>query len=169
MSQQRTLVLMRHAKAEAFAGSDEARPLAVTGRLQAAAAGEEINADGPRPDLVLVSSALRTRQTWELLAGRLDAAPASQLREDLYDASARSALDIIRLVEAEVGTLMVVGHEPVMSSLALMLAGPGSVGIEQVRLGVPTATRCILTVPTSWADLGRDGAVLTDVRRTSVT
>ena len=158
---------MRHAKAEAFAGSDEARPLAVAGRRQAAAAGDAMVAAGLVPQGVIVSSALRTRQTWDLVAGRLENAPQVQISEELYDASARSALDIIRLADPEIATLMVVGHEPVMSSLAFMLAGPGSAHVDQVRLGVPTATLCVLTTTASWADLDRDGGELVSVLRTS--
>ncbi|PWD49541.1 phosphohistidine phosphatase [Serinibacter arcticus] len=166
MTEPRTLVLLRHAKAEGFAGSDEARPLAVAGRRQATAVGQALQASGPVPDAALVSSAVRTRQTWELLASGLTAPPEPELLDDLYDATARSALDLVRHVEPDVRTLLVVGHEPVMSSLALLLAGPGSIDLHQVSAGIPTATRCVLTLEGPWAELGRQGAALTAVVRT---
>lgn len=173
----RTLVLMRHAKAEAFAASDQERPLAPAGRRQAVAAGESLAAAGLQPDAALVSSAVRTRQTWELLASRLGRAPLPEVRDDLYDATARTALDVLRTVDDAVVTLLVVGHEPVMSSLSLLLAaggdrreGPGDVELAgdlgQVRLGIPTATRCVLTLDGDWSDLAPGGAVLRSLDRT---
>ncbi|WP_233251612.1 SixA phosphatase family protein [Serinibacter arcticus] len=167
MTSPRTLVLMRHAKAEGHASADELRVLAPSGRRQATAAGAAMAADGLRFDAALVSSAVRTRQTWELVAERLSGAPTAEVRDDLYDATARTALEVLRHVEDGVATLLVVGHEPVMSSLALLLAGPGSEHLHEVRAGVPTATRCILAVPSSWADLAPRSAVLTAVVRTA--
>lgn len=174
----RTLVLMRHAKAEAYAGSDAARPLALAGRRQALAAGEQLAASGVRLDAALVSAAVRTRQTWELLASRIPDAPTPRFHDDLYDATARTALDVVRAAEPEAATLIVVGHEPVMSSLAVLLHGEGGAGasevdgagvaadLAQIRVGIPTATRCVLTFEGEWADLVRGGAVLRAVQRT---
>ena len=167
MTAARTLVLMRHAKAEGHADADDLRALAPSGRRQASAAGAAMAADGLRFDAALVSAAVRTRQTWELVAQNLTGAPTPEVREDLYDATARNALEVLRHVDDGVATLLVLGHEPVMSSLALLLAGPGSQHLHEVRAGVPTATRCVLTVPRSWADLAPQSAVLTAVVRTA--
>ena len=161
------LILLRHAKAEAYAESDGARSLALRGRRQAAAVGEALDSEGPIIDAALVSAAHRTRQTWELLSSRLASKPVVEFREDLYDATVRPALAIVRETSPEVETLIVVGHEPVMSSLAALLAGgesdPGL--IEQVRLGIPTAARCVLTFDGTWAELDRAAAKLEAVLR----
>lgn len=167
MTSPRTLVLMRHAKAESHADADERRVLAPAGRRQASAAGAAMAADGLRLDAALVSSAARTRQTWELLAHELPDAPDAEIRQDLYEATPHSVLEVLRRVDDAVGTLLVVGHEPVVSSLALLLAGPGSSHLHDVRAGVPTATRCVLTVPSGWAELAPRSAVLDAVVRPS--
>ena len=61
------LILMRHAQAEASApsGGDEARPLSAAGRAEALLMGRALAERGLKPDLALVSTAVRTRQTWE--------------------------------------------------------------------------------------------------------
>ena len=62
---ERTLVILRHAKAERPAElADADRPLTQRGHADAAAAGAWLAARGYRPDLVLCSPAKRTRQTW---------------------------------------------------------------------------------------------------------
>lgn len=163
----RRLVLLRHAKAEAYAESDEARPLALRGRRQAVGVGAALAEVGLVPDLALVSAAVRTRQTWELLASRLPGEPEVRITRDLYDAGTRGVLALVHEVPDDVATLLVVGHEPVMSSLAAYLAGPESdrALLQSVQLGVGTATRCVLEVPGGWAALGRAGARLVAVER----
>ena len=61
------LILMRHAQAESSApsGGDEARPLSAAGRAEALLMGRALAERGLKPDLALVSTAVRTRQTWE--------------------------------------------------------------------------------------------------------
>ncbi|HCX84465.1 MAG TPA: phosphohistidine phosphatase [Micrococcales bacterium] len=162
-----TLVLLRHAKAEPHAASDAARPLALRGRRQAAAVGDALAADGPVPDLVLVSAATRTRQTWELLAARLPVRPDVAVLEELYDAGPRTVLSLLRGVDDAVGTVLVVGHEPVMSSTAALLASADSDEhlLDAVHRGVPTAARSVLELDAGWAALDRGTARLVAVER----
>src|ERR1700754_2302322 len=77
----RTLVLLRHAKAEhPEVGSDFDRRLTTRGKADAAAAGVWLAAEGIRPELVLCSAAARTRETWDAVA---DALPAPEVRFEL--------------------------------------------------------------------------------------
>ena len=64
----RRLMLLRHAKTEndAPSGQDQDRRLDDRGRLDAAAVGGWIGRHPPLPDTVLVSTAVRTLQTWEI-------------------------------------------------------------------------------------------------------
>lgn len=161
------LVLLRHAKAEpAGALDDVLRPLALPGRKQAGEVGTGMRAAGIRPDLVLVSAAVRTRQTWDLVRAGLDV-PADVARVDdaIYEAGVRSLLALLREVDESAGTVLVVGHEPTVSQTAAALAGPGSdeAAVARVRVGVPTAAYSVLDVATPWADLVPDGARLTAV------
>ena len=155
----RTLVLMRHAKSDYPAGvADHERPLAARGIREAALAGDWLRANTPQIDAVLCSSAVRTRQTLERTA--VDA-PVSHL-DVLYGASPGTVIDEVNKVSDEVSTLLVVGHEPTMSHLALGLAGPGSdrAAAEQIARKYPTSAIAVLQVPGSWADLGLSGAEL---------
>ncbi|WP_250445322.1 histidine phosphatase family protein [Actinotalea sp. C106] len=172
----RRLVLLRHAKAEATGGtSDELRPLSLTGRRQCAQVGARLLESGLVPGHVLVSSALRTRQTWELLRVALgeDASPVVEVEDLLYEARTHDVLELVRGVDPEVRTVLVVGHEPTMSATTAVLARtPDATGdtdtdtghLAQVRTGLSTATFAVLEVE-DWAGLGRGTATLREVIR----
>ena len=155
----RILVLMRHAKSGyPDGGGDHQRPLAERGVREAALAGEWIRANLPAVDAVLCSSATRTRQT---LARTGISAPVSFL-DELYDTTPGETLRQINAVADDVTTLLVVGHEPTTSEVALRLAGPGS--DSDVASGIahkfPTSALAVLEVPGPWADLELEGARL---------
>jgi len=155
----RTLVLIRHAKSD-YPDSvpDHERPLADRGVREAGIAGDWLRANVPAIDAVLCSSAVRTRQT--LARTGIDA-PVSY-RDELYAAHPGTVIDEINGVDDGVVTLLVVGHEPTISHLALGLAGPGSDRdtAQQIALKFPTSAIAVLTVPGSWSDLTVDGAEL---------
>ncbi|SDS58775.1 SixA phosphatase family protein [Paraoerskovia marina] len=162
------LVLLRHAKAEpAGNGDDVLRPLALNGRKHAGRVGEALAAAGLVPDLVLCSSALRTRQTWELAASRLPTTVPVDVHDSLYAASVNDLLDVLQTVDARVRTLLVVGHEPTMAATAERLGGPGSLdgAVAQVRVGVPTATYSVLESAEPWAAWEPRSARLVEVTR----
>ncbi|WP_426595447.1 SixA phosphatase family protein [Cellulomonas sp. McL0617] len=159
----RQLVLLRHAKAEhPERMEDIQRPLSLVGRRQAGRVGAALAADGLVPDLVLCSSSVRTRQTWELARSTLGATPDVQFVEAIYYAGPRELLEAVQGVPDDVRTLLVVGHEPTMSHAAAGLAGPDSdpTTLARVRVGVPTASWSLLAVGTTWADLTPGSATL---------
>ena len=171
----RRLVLLRHAKAEPGRGVvvDDRRPLALNGRKQAGRVGMALTAAGLVPDLALVSSALRTRQTWDLASAHLDGASGIELqvRDELYEASVGDVLDLLREVPPAMGTVLVICHEPTMAATASYLAAEGSddAALAQVRVGVPTATYSVLETAADrpWSDWGRAAARLVHVGRPS--
>lgn len=169
---ERTLVLLRHAKAERANGiDDELRPLAMQGRKQATRLGRDLLAEELVPEVVLCSSALRTRQTWELARpGLRDAEPVVEFLDALYLAVAPEILATVRGVDARVRTILVVAHEPSVSALAGLLADKSSDGaaLAQVRAGVPTATYSVLHGTESWSDWGKRSARLAGVFRPQV-
>ncbi|GAA2247425.1 histidine phosphatase family protein [Rarobacter faecitabidus] len=179
MKPSRTLVLIRHAKAESQLGaeSDHVRPLALKGRSQASQLGRDLAAQSLIPQVVLCSSALRTRQTWELVSGTLlqavsgsHSGPQVLVTDDLYSASSKDLIGLVQEHGGDASIVFVVGHEPTISMAADSLAGAGSesAAAAQVRVGVPTGTACILRVGQEWSGLSRSSAVLEKVFRPAI-
>ncbi|WP_029287606.1 histidine phosphatase family protein [Cellulomonas sp. HZM] len=159
----RRLVLLRHAKAEHPDGVDDHdRSLAIAGRRQATRVGAQLAAAGVLPDLVLCSSALRTRQTWELARPGVGGDPRVELLDEVYQAGVRSLAELVQTVGDDVRTLLVVGHEPTMSAAAEAWGGPGSdeVAYLRVQVGVPTASWSLLELDAPWASWERSSARL---------
>ncbi|HTW16921.1 MAG TPA: histidine phosphatase family protein [Nocardioides sp.] len=162
MSEQtRTLVVMRHAKAEQDGATDFERRLAERGERDAHAAGAWLAGQGVAPDLALVSAAVRTHQTWESLAeGAGWDVELASYDESLYAAGPESALDVIREVDDAVRTLVVVGHNPTMAYLAQLLDdgdGDQDASAEMVA-GYPTGATTVFAVEGDWSDLDEAGA-----------
>ncbi|MGA7674458.1 MAG: histidine phosphatase family protein [Rhizomicrobium sp.] len=114
------LFLLRHAKAERDHPGldDEARALAPRGREDAARIGRFLREEIYVPDLVLCSTAVRTRQTLELLLPELGMRPALQYLDELYLARPDTILSVIRQVRDGAGSLMIVGHNPGLADCA---------------------------------------------------
>ncbi len=145
----RRLVLLRHAKAEPAgeSTSDEVRPLALAGRRQAGRVGQLLLAAGLVPELALVSPAVRTRQTWELLRGAFGGAEPEVVHDDVvYSGGVSEVVAALRTVDERVRTVLVVGHEPTMSQAAAALAGPGSdtAALMRVRAHLSTAAYAVV-------------------------
>ncbi|MFB9312140.1 SixA phosphatase family protein [Nocardioides plantarum] len=152
----RTLVVMRHAKAEPAGPSDAERALAPQGHGDAEAAGRWLRDRGLGPDAALVSAARRTRETWERVAGAAGWALEPTLDEGLYAADAETALDLVRLLDDEVGTALVIGHNPTVHSLVSSLddgEGDADAGHEMLLGLFPTSATAVLTFTGSWGDL----------------
>jgi phosphohistidine phosphatase len=159
----RRLVLLRHAKSAWPSGvPDHDRPLAGKGRRNAKATGDWFTAEGPRPDLVLCSDALRARQTWEIAAAVLDPAPACRLEPTLYGAAPDELIELARDTPDDIGTLVLIGHEPTMSQTADLLAGRGSdaAALRRLHDKFPTSGVAVLRFTGSWSDLGPGQSVL---------
>ena len=144
-------------------GQDQDRRLDDRGRLDAAAIGSWIGRHPPVPDAVLVSTAVRAHQTWEIAGEAIKDAtrePAAQPRvefmADLYSAEPAQLLQIIRMAEVtSPGHLLVVGHNPGMHELALMLTGSGDAAAKKaLEDNLPTAGLAILDFAIDdWSEL----------------
>jgi phosphohistidine phosphatase len=159
----RTLVLLRHAKADWPNVPDHERPLADRGRLDAPAAGRRLADDGVAPDLVLCSTSARTRETWKLAANELPHRPRTVYEERLYDASLGELLALLAETPDEASSLLVVGHNPGMHALTEALAGSADAApLARVKQsGFPTAAFSVLTLTAPWKDVEHGVARLT--------
>ena len=139
------LILLRHAKSErdSPSGRDFDRSLNNRGRADAKRMGEEIRSLGLNFDLVLASPAQRVVETVEGVGGL-----SQKSDERIYDASTGQLLDIVRSVDDQVDSLMLVGHNPGFERLAATLTN------NEVD-DVPTAALVEIEHPVDhWRDVG---------------
>ncbi len=165
----RRLVMLRHAKAEPGGDrSDQLRALSATGRHQCGDVGARLAAAGLVPEYVLVSSAVRTRQTWELVRAALGDIPAPevQITDLLYDAGPRDVIAMLRDLDERIASVLLIGHEPTVSVTASLLADPTPPVGDLVALqqGLPTAGFAVLAVD-RWDEIDRSTLRLLDVGR----
>lgn len=165
---QRTLFLLRHAKAEQVPGKpDHARELAPRGRRDAGAVGQWLSTPAPGLvlDLCLCSTSERTRQT---LAGvRGGGAAISEVLFDkrIYNADAGSLLEVLHEVSDSVNNVLMIGHSPGVPALTAALVQEGTASIEASRRlsgGFPTSGLAVLGFGGSWAALAPERAGLRD-------
>jgi len=137
-----TLSLLRHAKSSWNnpAVPDHDRPLATRGVVDAPLMGRAMTERGIDPDLVLCSSARRTRDTLALVLPELKVEPKVVYEDALYHASAAEMLEMMRAVPPGASRLMLVGHNPEIHALALDLVGSGpKLYRDKLRDKYPTA------------------------------
>ena len=147
----RRLVLLRHAKSDWPDVADHERPLAKRGRRDAPVVGRWLGTTEYLPDAVVCSTALRARETWDLVSAELppDAPRAVRYEPRVYEASVLGLLMLVREFDPAWRTAMIVGHNPGLAELTAGLARPGA---EEVPRAFPTAAVAVLGLPGPWAD-----------------
>jgi phosphohistidine phosphatase len=145
----RTLYLLRHAKSrwDDPGCPDSQRRLAPRGVRDARRVAKHLRGLGVAPELVLCSSAVRTRETLELVLPALGAAPV-RFEDELYGAASEVLLERLRTLPEEIGSVLMIGHNPGLQDLALTLVSSEA---DRARLAAkfPTAALATLAVP-SW-------------------
>lgn len=139
VSSARTVVVIRHAHAgdgEMNLLADHARALDGRGRREATLAGKWLAESGPALDLVLVSDAVRTRQTWELIATELTDPPAPTMEPRIYNCGPDTLIDLLTHERARVPVVAVLGHNPAVSELAWFLSGHDGPGLVPGAISV---------------------------------
>jgi phosphohistidine phosphatase len=130
--------------------ADHDRPLAGRGRREAVLAGRWLRENGVDVDLVLCSSAKRTRQTWKRVAGELaskrGAGPELRVEDRLYAASERQLLRAVRALPDSARAVLLVGHNPGLEDLVAVLTG--------VWRPLKTSSIAVLSSRSGWAAAG---------------
>lgn len=155
-SEDRLLVLVRHAEAESGNRADEERELTEAGWEEAREAGRWLHEFGLGVDEALCSSATRARQTCEAIWEGGCSEADIRVDSRIYNASAQRLLDVVRDADHDANVVMVVGHAPGVPYLASILAdGEGSEQAhEALAEGFPTTGLAILRYSGHWSDLG---------------
>jgi len=179
----RRLILLRHAKSDWPDVPDRDRPLAKRGRRDAPRIGRWLHEHGYQPDVVVVSAATRTRQTWDLVAPELGGLPAVRFEPRAYAASALTLLYLAQELPARYRTALLIAHNPGLSELATSLAappesdrgaGPASSGRAATRravkdngprpaISLPTAAVAVFEFTGDWPSLTPGHARLTNL------
>lgn len=119
------LLILRHAKSS-WKGkgiSDHARPLNKRGKKAAPLMGQVLYEDDFVPDVILSSTALRARQTADLVAEASGFEGQVDYLDDFYHAWPSDYLNALCSLSDKINTAMVVGHNPGMELLLEMLTG----------------------------------------------
>jgi phosphohistidine phosphatase len=159
----RRLVLVRHAKTEkeSNSGKDKDRRLDKRGLSDGALITTWLSENHITPDLALVSTATRTRQTWDILS---EAFPKCEtdLRDDLYLASAIQIVRTIQKTAPRIKTLTIIGHNPGLHEVAWKLSGKATVADRSaLAANLPTAAIAVITFPiTDWKNLMHEEGTL---------
>jgi phosphohistidine phosphatase len=157
----RTLHLLRHAKSswDDQSLADHERPLSPRGVRDAKRIGKHLGTLPAPPDLVLCSSAVRTRQTLDLVKSSLGDATV-HVEEGLYGASAADLLERLRGLPEAAGSALVIGHNPGIQDLTLDLAAPGPL-LDAVSVKFPTCALATLALgERTWSSLSAGDAEL---------
>jgi len=153
----KTIYLLRHAKSSWEDGSlrDHDRPLNQRGRAAAPRVGTHMQGAGYLPDLVLCSTAARTRGTLDAVLSELEVESAIEFQEELYLAGASDMLDLVRSVPDTVESILLVGHNPGTGMLAATLSGDGPAeSIHLMSSKFPTAGLAIIELSVDrWKDV----------------
>ena len=160
----RRIYLFRHGKSSwSDPGlEDRDRDLNARGRAASEKMGKWCAAYGVAPDMVLCSTATRTRETLARLLPHLKATARIEFEDGLYLASAAEIMARLRRLEDEVKAVMVVGHNPGLQELGLLLADDGAAGtLAKLNAKFPTAALADLSADLKrWRDLDADTARL---------
>jgi phosphohistidine phosphatase len=162
----RQLFLLRHAKSSWSEPGldDQERSLAPRGRAAARLLAEHVRTNGIRPEQVLVSPAKRTRETLEGVA------PGGEviIEPEVYNASARDLLERLRRVPDDIGSVMLIGHNPGTQTLVLQLADLRSSDQQQLESAsskFPTGALATLELQCPWSELRAGCGILTALVR----
>ena len=160
----RRLIVMRHAKAEPFASTDQARELTERGRAQALAAGEHLAKLGAVPDFVLVSPAARSVATWEEVAAASGCEVEPTVDPAVYTGGTEVVLETLGLVPADADTVLFVGHNPTASYLCHVLDdGEGDPSaLHGLLRGFPPGALAVFEVTVPWQSLAPETGRVVD-------
>lgn len=150
-------MLFRHAKSDWSRSGlpDRERPLNKRGRETAPLMAAHIAAHDLVPQRAIVSSAVRTRDTWKLMTPSFRRKPETVFEPRIYEASPRAILSVIKETPPEIKSLMVVGHNPGLQSLAMALVGSGDAALrDELAAKFPTAALAVIDfIAESWSAL----------------
>ena len=160
------LLIFRHGKSDWDAGTDDYhRPLKDRGKRGAQRMGVWLAQQQLIPDLIISSPAERALTTAQKLCKAMGMGDQGIQRDErIYGATAEDLLEVLAGCPESVQRLMLVGHNPGLEDLLVLLTGAAVVMPDDGKL-LPTATLARLTLPGTWKDVAPDSALLESITR----
>jgi phosphohistidine phosphatase len=151
-----TLHLLRHAKSSWKGDLDDFdRPLNRRGREAARLVGKNFAKTAAGLGLVLCSSAVRARETCDIVFSGVTRRPRCLIERELYVATAEQLVARLQRLDEAEDAVLLIGHNPGLHELALALGDPKAPQIQALAAGkFPTGARIAFAVATSWARIG---------------
>ncbi|UUY01072.1 SixA phosphatase family protein [Sphingomonas sp. J315] len=161
----KTLTILRHAKSswDDAVARDFDRPLNARGQRAAVTVGRHMRSEGLSFDHVVASPAVRIIETVEQLETGYGGALAPAWDRRIYLASASTLLDVIHELPAGADSALLIGHNPGLEDLVLMLVPDrtGDLLRDSVEEKFPTAALAVITFDTSdWSSIRSDAGTL---------
>jgi phosphohistidine phosphatase len=151
------LTLLRHAKSgdDGTVARDYDRPLNAKGRRAARAIGRHMRDAALRFDAVLASPAARVAETLQEVEAGYGGGLATQWERRIYLATPQELLEVVHHVPDSADSLLLVGHNPGLEQLVLMLVPARVAGVRgEVEVKYPTASLAEMTFPVDhWTDV----------------
>ena len=145
----RDVWVLRHAKAVPHTSDDHGRRLTPRGHRQCAELAAHLVDRGAVTDVpttVLVSSAARALETAELVLGGIGSSAAVDVRPELYRADADDVIEMLRELDDDAASVMVVGHNPTLEHLVWLLLDPeDDFGRRAAEEGLSTCALAVLS------------------------
>ncbi|MEK6781287.1 MAG: histidine phosphatase family protein [Bacteroidota bacterium] len=155
----RYLCLLRHAQsADKQTGqSDKERQLSTTGFAESADVGNFLKEKSLIPDLIISSSAVRTKTTSKIITDIL-AHPSIKIiiREDLYETTISKLLDMLAQLDEEIDNVLLVGHNPIFTSLLDYLTHEQNTSLQSAELVILR-----FELP-KWKDINQSRGIITE-------
>lgn len=149
------LFLLRHAKSSWDDPhlADHDRPLARRGRNAAKQIASYMKDKSFEPSIVLCSSALRARQTWEIVAPAFPRPTVIEIDSSLYQAGTEELISQLRHIPRGASSVLLIGHNPALQELVLRLASENA-QLQLLREKFPTAALAVIEAPINeWEEL----------------
>lgn len=141
-----TLLIFRHAKSSFDAPSDHERVITTHGQQQALFMGDLLKEKDIKPDFILCSSAIRARQTMDLLMQSGEINCDTNISDALYNTTVENTVQIIKQLSDQDKIVMLIGHEPTWSELTHWLTD------KPVSFGT-AAIACIKVEIDHWSEI----------------
>jgi phosphohistidine phosphatase len=152
----KTIYLVRHAKSswEDPKLVDFNRPLNTRGKKDAPFMGVQLNNKQIEPDLILASPAKRAKKTAQAIAEKISY-PAKNIlfKDEFYEASEKTLLDIIKKIDERFDSVMVFAHNPGLTQLNNLIS-------NNYIENIPTCGVVALECNKKWSEIGKNSCKL---------